>query len=216
MALLALLCPEVRQVVLFEPNPDALMVASENLIRNKLSARARFVCAFVSAGSGDTARLWTVGSGAAGSVYASHAATASRGGHSIDVPTATLDEVSDAYGVVPELVKVDVEGAESQVLEGARRLASHNRSRFLVEVHSNPDLTITANTAAILSWCEGRDYAAWYLARHARLTDPEQVRDRGRCHVLLQPSAWPYPPWLVGIQQSAALPEILPVPRAER
>jgi len=207
MAMLALLSPGVKQVVLFEPNPEALLIAAENAIRNQLSARARFVCAFVADVGGQTARLWTVGSGAAGSMYAGHAVTASRAGRSIDVPTVTLDEACEAYAAEPDLVKIDVEGAEAQVLEGARTLASRGRSRFLVEMHSNPELTITANAATVMRWCESQGYAAWYLARHARMTDPDQVKDRGRCHFLLQPAGWPYPSWLRDIQQSAALPD---------
>src|SRR5205085_718443 len=45
-ALMAMLCPSVRQVVLVEANWAALGVAAENLIRNGLAERARFVCAF--------------------------------------------------------------------------------------------------------------------------------------------------------------------------
>ena len=73
MALLALLCPRVKEVVLVEPNPEALVIAAENIVRNKLSEGVRFVCAFMSDVGGATARLWTVGSGAAGSMYAGHA-----------------------------------------------------------------------------------------------------------------------------------------------
>src|SRR5262249_12780002 len=139
---------------------------------------------------GETARLWTVGAGSAGSVYADHALTAARAGRSIDVPTVTLDEVSETYGVAPDLVKIDVEGAEVPVLDGARALASRRRTRFLVEMHSNPELTITANGDSVLRWCGEAGFSAWYLAKHARLTHPDQIQDRGRCHLLLQPSSW--------------------------
>lgn len=212
-AVLAMLCPGVREVVLFEPSPDALLIAAQNLIRNQLCARARFVCAFVSDRGGETAQFWTVGAGAAGSMYAGHALTASRAGSSIDVPTITLDEACDAYATEPDLVKIDVEGAEAQVLGGARKLAARGRTRFLVEMHSNPELTMAANAATALSWCDASGYAAWYLARHARLSEPEQIQARGRCHLLLQPADWPYPSWLTDIGQSASLPD---GPLAER
>lgn len=123
MALLALLCPGLRELVLIEPNPEALLLAAENIVRNRMSTRVRFVCAFVSDVGGSTARLWTVGSGAAGSMYAGHAVTASRAGRSMEVPTVTLDDLADTYGLVPDLVKVDVEGAEALVLAAARRTA---------------------------------------------------------------------------------------------
>ncbi len=208
MAVLAMLCPGVKEVFLLEPNPDALLVASENLIRNQLSARARFICAFVSDRSGDTARLWTLGPGAAGSMYAGHARSAARAGTSIEVPTVTVDELSTGWGVIPDLVKVDVEGAEGLVLAGSRGLAAQGRTRFLVEMHSNPELSMTANASAVLGWCDALGYSAWYLARGTRLKNPDQVRDRGRCHLLLQPAVWSYPAWLAGIPQSADLASV--------
>jgi FkbM family methyltransferase len=212
MAVLALLCPSVRQIVLFEPNPQALLIAAENLIRNQLSAKARFVCAFVSDRSGGVARLWTVGTGAAGSMWAGHAETASRAGRSIEVSTVTVDDVMAAHDLVPDLVKVDVEGAEGFVLEGARRCAMKRKARFLVEMHSNPELPMLENAAQALEWCGQVGYAAWYLAAGAPLRSAEDVSRRGRCHLLLQPSDWPYPAWLVGIPQSADLSAVAGTP----
>jgi hypothetical protein len=100
---------------------------------------------------------------------------------------------------------VDVEGAESKVLEGCQRIARQGRTRFLVEMHSNDELAMTENARLILAWCEQLDYAAWYLKIHEELTTPEQLQDRGRCHLLLQPAGWDYPDWLKGIEQGASL-----------
>lgn len=208
MALLALLCPGVTDLVLIEPNPDALVIAAENLVRNRLSSKARFVCAFSSDSGGSTARLWTVGSGEAGSMYPGHAKTAARAGESIEVPTVTLDELASVYSLLPDLVKIDVEGAEGLVLLGAKRLAADHRTRFLVEMHSNPDLTMSANAAKVLGWCNELGYSVWYLKRGSRLDTPDEIKDRGRCHLLLQPADWPYPAWLVGIPQGAGLSEV--------
>jgi FkbM family methyltransferase len=213
MALLALLCPNVKEVVLVEPNPAALIIASENMIRNHLSSRARFVCAFASDVASSTIRLWTVGAGAAGSMYSGHAVTASRASQSLEVPTVTLDELVAEYRQVPDLVKIDVEGAERLVLTGSRKLAAANRSRFLVEMHSNPELSMVQNAEAVLQWCHDLRYSAWYLARGTRLETPDDVNDRGRCHLLLQPCDWPFPKWLEGISQSAPLEAALVLAR---
>ena len=209
MALLALLCPGVREVVLVEPNPEALVIAAENIVRNKMSRGVRFVCAFMSDVGGSTTRLWTVGAGAAGSMYAGHARTATRSGQSIEVPTVTLDDLVASYAVLPDFVKIDVEGAEGLVLSGAKHCASIHRTRFLVEMHSNPELPMTVNADRVLSWCSEVGYSAWYLAGGVRLSTPDRVKDRGRCHLLLQPTDWPYPSWLEGIPQSAPLEMVL-------
>lgn len=215
MALLALLCPGVQDVVLVEPNPEALVIATENIVRNGLARHVRLVCAFASENVGAKARLWTLGSGAAGSMYAEHAVTARNHGRSIEVPTVTLDELAEDYGVLPDLVKIDVEGAERLVLAGSRRFAAARKTRFLVEMHSNPELTMESNAAKALAWCSDLGYAAWYLARGTRLESPEAVRSRGRCHFLLQPSDWPYPAWLTGVPESASLQSI-PLKVADR
>lgn len=62
------------------------------------------------------------------------------------VETVTLDGFCEAQGVLPALVKVDVEGAELRVLRGARRLMAGPRPPALfVELHPSvwPELGVT-------------------------------------------------------------------------
>jgi FkbM family methyltransferase len=49
------------------------------------------------------------------------------------VPCVVLDEIFAE--AAPDLVKLDVEGAEYRVLEGASRLLQLGRSKFLIEIH---------------------------------------------------------------------------------
>ena len=205
-ALMALLCPNVEQIVLVEANWEALAVASQNLIRNQLSSRARFVNAFASDAGDQAIDFWTVGIGAAGSMYQSHAVTAARAKSVRRVPTVTIDELCTSFGLAFDFVKIDVEGAESKVLDGSRQLASRQATRFIVEMHSMPELTMEDNANRVLAWARSVGYAAWYLSAATRLESSDTMKHRGRCHFLLQPEAWPYPEWLVGIAQSAALP----------
>ncbi len=51
----------------------------------------------------------------------------------VRVRSVTLDRLLS--GVQPDLVKVDVEGGEWRVLQGARRLLAEGRAKFLVELH---------------------------------------------------------------------------------
>lgn len=199
-ALMMLLCAGVQRVALVEANPSALAVAAENLIRNGVGDRAVFLWAFAGAEEGRQQEFWTVGSGQAGSMFASHADTARGRGARITVPTVTVDSLCRRFGI-PDLVKIDVEGAESQVLEGACECASQGRTRWIVEMHSNPELPMRANAARVLEWCGRNGLAAWYLKEHRRLTEAAAIEKRGRCHLLLQPSADPYPGWLSQIRQ---------------
>lgn len=205
-ALMALLCPNVQQVVLVEANWQALSVAAQNLIRNQMSARVRFVGAFAAEASDASIEFWSVGTGAASSMFQGHAVTAAREGSVQKVPTVAVDDLIRSFTLVPDLVKIDVEGAESKVLQGSRELARHDKTRFLVEMHSPPELPMSRNAALVLEWARSVSYATWYLSAATRIESPDVIQHRGRCHLLLQPAAWPYPEWLVGIKQSDALP----------
>lgn len=208
-ALLMLRSASVHSIILVDPNPAALAVAAEQLIHNHLSAGARFVTAFVAEREGEMVEFWTVGTGSAGSRYAGHAQTAARKGHSFPVPTTTVDRICEQGDMLPDLVKVDVEGAEHEVLLGSRVLAGHQQTRFFVEMHSPPELPMLENARRVLDWCRETGYAAWYLTDKSLLTAPEQIQHRGRCHLLLQPGDWSFPAWLEGIEQSDGLTKAL-------
>jgi FkbM family methyltransferase len=53
----------------------------------------------------------------------------------IEVQTVTLDEFSKTRRLQPDLVKIDVEGAELLVLQGCQRILAEHRPRFIVAVH---------------------------------------------------------------------------------
>jgi FkbM family methyltransferase len=51
------------------------------------------------------------------------------------VPTVSLDHFCRARGLKPDVVKIDVEGAEARVLRGAREILRARRARLFLEVH---------------------------------------------------------------------------------
>ena len=203
-ALNVLLAADIEDLVLVEANPDALAVAAENLIRNHLSSRVRFVPGFASATIGETVEFHVLGTGSAGSIFASHSSSASTRGKSISVSSVTVDGLVQALRLVPDLILVDVEGAEQMVLKGAEHTTRSANPRFLVEMHAVQELGgMKGNAAALLSWCDQLGYEAWYLARCEKLTDAGQMADRGRCHLLLQHSSFEYPEQIKGIPQGS-------------
>jgi FkbM family methyltransferase len=50
-------------------------------------------------------------------------------------PSLAIDEFVSAQGLLPRLVKVDVEGAELAVLRGMRQTLSEHRPTLLLEIH---------------------------------------------------------------------------------
>jgi FkbM family methyltransferase len=79
-------------------------------------------------------------------------------GELVDVPAISLDHYVRAGAPQPELIKVDVEGAEAEVLRGATRLAMTKRPVLIVEVHH-------ARAAAdITDWLQISSYnSEWHI-----------------------------------------------------
>jgi len=59
-----------------------------------------------------------------------------KAGHEITVHTTSLDDLLEAHGLLkPNVVKVDIEGAEAWALRGMRRTLSESKPRMLLEFH---------------------------------------------------------------------------------
>ena len=191
-ARLELYSASVEHVLLVDPNPLALSIAAENLILNGLCDRASFERSFISDNPSEEIEFFTVATGAAGSMFKQHAKTASRRGLHYKVHTNTIDKLVEKYGV-PDFIKIDIEGAESFALRGASYCMRQHKTRFLVEMHSNPDLPMSINAQKVKSICESVGYSAWYLSKNQELISADQLSTRGRCHLLLQPNDWAWP-----------------------
>lgn len=204
--LLSAMCPTTKKILLVDPNPLALSIAAKNLIMNNLAHKCLFYSGFIGDKDGGQVKFYTVGAGAAGSIFKGHAKTAFSSNSFFMVNTTTLDKLSGQFELIPDLVKIDVEGAESLVLAGAIKMAEKKQTRFMIEMHSPPELTMKENGERIIKWCRGVSYAAWYMKEAEQLLDAHQIAHRGKCHLLLQPSEWPYPESLKQIKQGAFLP----------
>lgn len=67
----------------------------------------------------------------------SHFSTSPRG--TLSVRATTLDDFVGQSGLIPDVLKVDVEGAESQVLAGARRTLVEHRPSVIVSTHNSAE-----------------------------------------------------------------------------
>jgi FkbM family methyltransferase len=56
-------------------------------------------------------------------------------GEQVDVQITTLDEEVQRFGLVPDLIKIDVEGFEWEVLCGARQLLRTHKPAICLELH---------------------------------------------------------------------------------
>ena len=196
----------LKKLFLVEPNPLSLAIASENLIINNLSDNVTFIAKAAYNKSKEKIKLWTMpGAYAGASLDINFTETGKISNNYFDIETITLDDIAKKYNCIPDLVKIDVEGAEFSVLEGAINIAKNKNTKFLVEVHSSPSLSIEENTTKILNWAEYNNHHSYYLCKHTQLKNTDDIKDRGRYHMLLIHKEEKYPPGLNKIKQAAKI-----------
>lgn len=208
-ALLAMIQNPQRTYVLVDPNLQALNEAHYNLTINSLGVKAYYFSGFVSNLNNSNIKFYTIGSGAAGSMYASHAKSAAATNSFTEVNTVTLDYLYELYDVKPDLIKIDVEGAETLVMEGAHKVANETQCAFFIEMHDVENLGMEKAGQLMLDWSLRVNYKVWYLKTGNELKSASTIQNRGKCHLLLLPKNKPYPEYLNGIEQNAALPKTL-------
>ncbi len=95
-ALLASFSPKLTFILLVDANPNALVVAAENLIRNHLESKAHFLWAFVGSPEDKQVRFWTYDVAAVSSVYRRQFKRIGSSSY-IDVPVVTIDWMCGYY-----------------------------------------------------------------------------------------------------------------------
>ena len=177
----------MKRIYLFEPNPNALSLAVENSILNGFSKKVRIFNYCISNKNNKIVKFYSVLEGAAGSLHKDFSSTANDLNNSYDVKTKTIDKICEDENVIPDFVKIDVEGHESQVLEGAKKTALNGKTKFLVEMHSSNLLSMEENSERVIKWAKSISHKVLYLAKMKFINDAEPIKNRGRCHLLLVP-----------------------------
>jgi len=192
----------LKKLILIEPNPLSLSMAAENLIMNNKSENVIFIPKAAYNQSGVNIKLWSMqGAYAGASTDINFSETGRISKNYFDVETITLDEIANTHNYYPDVVKIDVEGAEFSVLEGSINIAKKGNTLFIVEIHSSIELSIVDNTNKILQWADQNDYQAYYLREHKKLINSENIKHRGRYHILLIHKQKKYPEGLNRIKQ---------------
>lgn len=105
----------------------------------------------------------------------------------IDVRVSTLDEQLPDLG--PAVVKVDVEGAELQVLEGGRGLLSSARPLLIFEHVAETAKIYGAGSDALWELLSGLGYAIFTITGEGPLTQAAFVASEGTVNWLATPPA---------------------------
>ncbi len=184
------------RIIAFEASEDACSLIRANAALNGLADRVLVVNALIAERSGLTLDFY--GDAASGSAsiipgYLAHH-------RPLRKATLALDEFIAHSNIVPELIKIDVEGAELQAIAGLAQTMQTIRPILFVELHTWGDVTAAGTAARLLPQLATLDYCMVYLRTGKLVTDAAALAGRGRCHVLICPCESPL------LDQLAALP----------
>jgi FkbM family methyltransferase len=137
--------PAVQQVIMFEPDPINFALITRTIRKNAISdCQAKNVA--LADRVGEASFLVDYASGATGSLEATSHRENKRSLHhayrmneTITCETATIDGLVAEGVPPPQLIKIDVEGAEHLVLAGASSSLAKHRPTMIVET-SNTDV----------------------------------------------------------------------------
>jgi FkbM family methyltransferase len=155
----------VKQVYSFEPEPRNFKQLCGNVAANSLEGMVSPQQMALGASNGE-ASLHVRGEAGEGR----HSITEARGAtDSITVPVQTATAFAESSGAAPSLVKIDVEGAEGQVLEGMSGLLSTRPPRdIFLEIHDKGDGDKMPDGRSIHQWFLDNDYhMAWNVERRS-------------------------------------------------
>ncbi|MFI5245237.1 MAG: FkbM family methyltransferase [Gemmatimonadales bacterium] len=142
------------KVVAFEPDP----LNRELLKRNVESLALRNVAVRGDAVAGRSGRLRFNSEGSLGAAL-SHVVSRAGLAETIEVQALTLADACAAAGCAPDFIKMDVEGAEEEVIEGARGWLGEHRPRWVIDTHHRIDGTFT--DVAVERSLRASGYRAW-------------------------------------------------------
>jgi FkbM family methyltransferase len=148
-----------RKILAVEPNPEARRRLGENLARNNVAGAVTVFAGVASAAPGQAELNLIEGMEEYSSLGAIvHAAVAEQTSRSITVEAETIDRLVERFGLAPGLIKIDVEGAEKLVLDGAVETLKRFRPVILSELSPALLGPMGASAAAIIAQLEQLGY----------------------------------------------------------
>lgn len=148
-----------RRVLAVEPNPEARRRLSENLVRNGVEAAVTVFAGLASDSPGEAELNLIEGMEEYSSMgQIVHASVAGETSRRMVVQAETLDRLVDRFELTPGLIKIDVEGAEKLVLDGAMETLKRFRPVILAELSPALLGPMGASAGAIVAGLERLGY----------------------------------------------------------
>jgi len=144
--------PFYSKVYAFEPHPDNIAIIKNRLF--DVGNRLEIVPMAVSDMSGDCKLYLHVSQGQYS--ISEDVANCKRWGHNPDnwirVPCITIDDFCEQNNVIPNFIKMDIEGAENYVWCGALHTLYHHDVKIVLELHHEVNLN------KLEKWFNALDY----------------------------------------------------------
>lgn len=171
------------QVHAFEASEVAVNIINHNISLNGFNSSIRVVNTLVADRSGYTIPFYWEGASGGASI------TKGRMGHVIEIhkSTLSLDDYAKANNAFPDFIKMDIEGAENIAIKGMREILSVSRPDVFIELHEFGTKKLYENAQDILDFVTPLNYQMIYLRTGKPVGNGDILKDRGRCHVVLQP-----------------------------
>lgn len=171
------------QIYAFEASEAAVNIINHHIKLNNFAGRIKAINALIADRSGYTIPFYWQDSSGGASI------TKGRLGHTIEIEKATLsiDDFVLYRSVVPDFIKMDIEGAESLAIRGMKYTLATIRPVMLIELHAFGEKSLAENADQILKEIRNFGYLMIYLRTGKIVTDVEVLKDRGRCHIMLIP-----------------------------
>lgn len=168
-AVAAAIVGERGHVYAFEPMAANIEVMRRNLELNGVIDRVMIISCAVAAERG-TATFFTAGTSSANSMLRG-AIEPLAAGHlqTLQVPTCTLDDELITRDIHPDVVKIDVEGAEFAVLRGAEAIV-RSRAQIFCELHPYAWSEAGHSGEELRDWLKQRGRTMRHLESDAEVT----------------------------------------------
>lgn len=123
-----------------EPTPEAFRRLSGNVERNGVRDRVILFKGLIGPAKGEATINFVPGMEEYSSInQIEHFATKGQDIQSETVPIDTVDSIVEQHGLSPALIKVDVEGAEFAVFQGAKETLVKHRPVVIAEIWAKPN-----------------------------------------------------------------------------
>ncbi len=172
----------------FEASEAACRLIQDNVALNGLADRVAVINALIAERSGLTLDFYVDAASGSSSIIPGYL------GHHrpMQKVTLALDDFVKGAGCAPDLIKIDVEGAELRVLAGLADTMRTARPLIFIELHGWGDTTLVDQAGGVLALLEAVDYCLVYLRTKQVVSDPAVFTGRGRCHVVACPQDSPF------------------------